>query len=156
MKIGNRIDECLSEYTDPIKIKEWRSSLWYFVSKFTEDSASKLFKLYKNEKSKINGTSDEGGSPLKNNNHDKKNHHQNSHESNVVGSGRNSGVKKEKKKKDHHSHNHGKEERNKLHEKYIGHDNSIDDELSHGSKRRLEEGEIDDGKEYKRMASDAR
>lgn len=152
LKIGNRIDECLAEYKDPVKIKEWRSSLWYFVSKFTEDSASKLFKLYKNEKAKINGTNDDESSPVKNNNHDKKNHHHHHHH---LHDG-----KKEKKKKDHHGshHHHSKEERDRLHEKYIGHDNNIDDESHVGSssKRRLEreEGEIDDGADHKRTASE--
>lgn len=174
IKIGSRIDECLAEYKDPVKIKEWRSSLWYFVSKFTEDSASKLFKLYKSEKAKLNGTNDEeeeededSSSNNRNSNHEKKNHHayhhstsssaahHHHHSHEPTSDGRSS--KKEKKKKDHHS----KEERDRLHhEKYMGHDNSIDDE-SHGSsarnKRRLEEGEIDDGgKDFKRTALDGR
>jgi hypothetical protein len=28
-------------------MNEWRSNLWYFVSKFTEYDAKKLYKLYK-------------------------------------------------------------------------------------------------------------
>jgi chromodomain-helicase-DNA-binding protein 1 len=152
IKIGSRIDECLAEYKDPVKIKEWRSSLWYFVSKFTEDSASKLFKMYKNEKAKVNGTSS-GESPAKNNHsdrHEKRNHH---HESN---DGKEK--KKDKKKKDHH--HHSKEERDRLHEKYLGHDtyNNNDDITESHGKRRLEreEGEIDDSKEHKRIAGDGR
>ncbi|XP_055685327.1 chromodomain-helicase-DNA-binding protein 1 [Lutzomyia longipalpis] len=47
LNIGKQIDECLSQYRDPDKVKEWRSNLWYFVSKFTEFDAKKLFKLYK-------------------------------------------------------------------------------------------------------------
>uniref|UniRef100_W4VRS9 Chromodomain-helicase-DNA-binding protein 1 n=1 Tax=Corethrella appendiculata TaxID=1370023 RepID=W4VRS9_9DIPT len=47
LSIGNQINQCLTEYKDPEKIKEWRSNLWYFVSKFTEYDAKKLFKLYK-------------------------------------------------------------------------------------------------------------
>ncbi|XP_055908195.1 chromodomain-helicase-DNA-binding protein 1 [Eupeodes corollae] len=47
LSIGKQIDVCLNEYKDPDKIKEWRSNLWYFVSKFTEFDAKKLFKLYK-------------------------------------------------------------------------------------------------------------
>ncbi|XP_064620008.1 chromodomain-helicase-DNA-binding protein 1-like isoform X2 [Lineus longissimus] len=47
LKIGDRISECLAEFTDLEKIKEWRSFLWVFVSKFTEFDAKKLFKLYK-------------------------------------------------------------------------------------------------------------
>lgn len=157
LKIGTRIDECLEEYKDPLKIKEWRSSLWYFVSKFTEDSASKLFKMYKIEKAKANGTNDED-SPIKNNHgeRDKKNshHHHHHHKNNDSQDSKES----KKKKKDHH-HGHQKEERDRLHEKYLGHEMSNDDITndSHG-KRRLEreEGEIDDSKERKRMASDGR
>ncbi|XP_055853266.1 chromodomain-helicase-DNA-binding protein 1 [Episyrphus balteatus] len=47
LSIGKQIDVCLNEYKDPDKVKEWRSNLWYFVSKFTEFDAKKLFKLYK-------------------------------------------------------------------------------------------------------------
>uniref|UniRef100_A0A6B2E7W5 Chromodomain-helicase-DNA-binding protein 1 n=1 Tax=Phlebotomus kandelakii TaxID=1109342 RepID=A0A6B2E7W5_9DIPT len=47
LSIGKQIDECLSQYRDADKVKEWRSNLWYFVSKFTEFDAKKLFKLYK-------------------------------------------------------------------------------------------------------------
>lgn len=157
LKIGTRIDECLTEYKDPVKIKEWRSSLWYFVSKFTEDSASKLFKMYKNEKAKING--EDEASPIKNNHSEKEkknsHHHHHSHHHNDTAPNDVKERKKEKKKKDHHHH----AERDRLHEKYLGHDggNNNDDAEMHG-KRRLEreEGEIDDGKDYKRMASDGR
>ncbi|XP_012175740.2 chromodomain-helicase-DNA-binding protein 1 isoform X2 [Bombus terrestris] len=47
VQIGNQINTCLEEYRDPEQIKEWRSNLWYFVSKFTEFDAKKLYKLYK-------------------------------------------------------------------------------------------------------------
>lgn len=47
LSIGKQIDVCLNVYREPDKIKEWRSNLWYFVSKFTEFDAKKLFKLYK-------------------------------------------------------------------------------------------------------------
>ncbi|KAG7198230.1 hypothetical protein KM043_005637 [Ampulex compressa] len=47
VQIGNQINTCLAEYRDPEQIKEWRSNLWYFVSKFTEFDAKKLYKLYK-------------------------------------------------------------------------------------------------------------
>ncbi|XP_066248842.1 chromodomain-helicase-DNA-binding protein 1 isoform X1 [Euwallacea similis] len=48
--IGEQINTVLSQYSDPEKIKEWRSNLWYFVSKFTEYDAKKLYKLYKKAK----------------------------------------------------------------------------------------------------------
>ncbi|KAJ8923662.1 hypothetical protein NQ315_010242 [Exocentrus adspersus] len=47
LQIGEQINSCLTQYTDPEKVKEWRSNLWYFVSKFTEYDAKKLYKLYK-------------------------------------------------------------------------------------------------------------
>ncbi|XP_025837441.1 chromodomain-helicase-DNA-binding protein 1-like isoform X1 [Agrilus planipennis] len=57
LQIGEQINVCLANYTDPEKLKEWRSNLWHFVSKFTEFDAKKLYKLYKkackkNEKKK--------------------------------------------------------------------------------------------------------
>ncbi|CAE1322927.1 CHD2 [Acanthosepion pharaonis] len=47
LKIGDRIHECLAEYNNPDKIKEWRNYLWIFVSEFTDLSANKLYKLYR-------------------------------------------------------------------------------------------------------------
>ncbi|KAL3867259.1 hypothetical protein ACJMK2_044474 [Sinanodonta woodiana] len=47
LKIGDRINEYLSDFNDPDKIKQWRCYLWIFVSKFTEFDAKKLHKLYK-------------------------------------------------------------------------------------------------------------
>ncbi|XP_066991707.2 chromodomain-helicase-DNA-binding protein 1 isoform X2 [Anabrus simplex] len=47
LQIGGQIDRCLAVYKEPDKVKEWRSNLWYFVSKFTLFDAKKLFKLYK-------------------------------------------------------------------------------------------------------------
>jgi chromodomain-helicase-DNA-binding protein 1 len=139
LRIGNRIDECLAEHVDPIKIKEWRSNLWYFVSKFTEDNASKLFKMYKNEKAKENGTNDnDSPSKEKKEKHHHHHHHHNHHGNNVEDKSR----KKEKKKKEHYREKH----------------ENNDDAGDLNSKRRLEreEGEIDDSKEYKRLASDSR
>lgn len=46
-QIGNQIDICLEAYPDPEKKVEWRSNLWYFVSKFTNFDAKQLYKLYK-------------------------------------------------------------------------------------------------------------
>lgn len=152
LRIGNRIDECLAEHKDPIKIKEWRSNLWYFVSKFTEDNASKLFKTYKNEKAKENGTQDVA-SPSKPDKKEKHHHHHHHHSNNHAGEEKER--KKEKKKKDHQ---HPKSEREKLPEKYMSHESSANNDDEAQSKRRLEreEGEIDDSKEYKRGAGESR
>ncbi|XP_017774812.1 PREDICTED: chromodomain-helicase-DNA-binding protein 1 isoform X2 [Nicrophorus vespilloides] len=47
LQIGEQINTCLIQYSDQDKVKEWRSNLWYFVSKFTEYDSKKLYKLYK-------------------------------------------------------------------------------------------------------------
>lgn len=135
LKIGKRIDDCLDEYRDPMKVKEWRSNLWYFVSKFTEDNASRLFKLYKRVKD--NGSE----SPAKADKKEKSSHK--SHDE-----------KKKEKKSRELKHKTDRD----IHEKYkYEHDDPYGESFS--SKRRLEreDGEIDDGKDYKRMsAADSR
>lgn len=65
VQIGNQINTCLAEYKDPEKIKEWRSNLWYFVSKFTEFDAKKLYKLYKHATKKSDGNKNVMSSPEK-------------------------------------------------------------------------------------------
>lgn len=66
VQIGNQINTCLSVYRDPEQIKEWRSNLWYFVSKFTEFDAKKLYKLYKHATRKgDDGTGGVSSSPEK-------------------------------------------------------------------------------------------
>ncbi|XP_053672247.1 chromodomain-helicase-DNA-binding protein 1 [Anopheles nili] len=60
LSIGDQINLCLAEYRDPEKAKEWRSNLWYFVSKFTEFDARKLFKLYKHAVKRSEGISVDG------------------------------------------------------------------------------------------------
>jgi len=47
IEIGLHIGKCLEEYKDPDKIREWRSNLWFFVSKFTEFDSKKLLKMYR-------------------------------------------------------------------------------------------------------------
>lgn len=59
IKIGTHIDGILGEMKED-KAKEWRSNLWFFVSKFTEFDAKKLFKLYKHAKKK-DGRREEDG-----------------------------------------------------------------------------------------------
>lgn len=46
-QIGRQIDICLEAYPDNDKKAEWRSNLWYFVSKFTNFDAKQLYRLYK-------------------------------------------------------------------------------------------------------------
>ena len=151
LSIGKRIDECLAEYKELIKIKEWRSNLWYFVSKFTEDNASILFKMYKNEKAKENGTKD-ATSPSKSEKKEKHHHHHHHHGNNHAGEEKER--KKEKKKKEHHS----KSERDKMADKYSTSHDLVNDDTDSHNKRRLEreDGEIDDSKEYKRLAGESR
>lgn len=157
LRIGNRIDECLAEHNDPGKIKEWRSNLWYFVSKFTEDNASKLFKMYKNEKARENGTKD-GASSSKSDKKDKHHHHHHHHSNNHSNhTGEVKERKKEKKKKDHQ--NNSKTKSAKPTEKLPPQEHSANDDAGESyGKRRLEreEGEIDDSKDYKRLAGESR
>lgn len=61
LSIGKQIDECLRVYGDAERVKEWRSNLWYFVSKFTEFDANKLFKLFKRALKKSMGGDEEDG-----------------------------------------------------------------------------------------------
>ncbi|XP_055613161.1 chromodomain-helicase-DNA-binding protein 1-like [Uranotaenia lowii] len=77
LAIGNHIGQCLSAYKSQEKIKEWRSNLWNFVSKFTEFDAKKLFKIYKHALKRSEG--DDGGSADK-----KKDHHHHHHHSKDV------------------------------------------------------------------------
>jgi len=53
LKIGTHIDSILSKMKDDAA-REWRSNLWYFVSKFTEFDAKKLYKIYRHAKKKEN------------------------------------------------------------------------------------------------------
>lgn len=84
LQIGEQINCCLSEYSDPEKIKEWRSNLWYFVSKFTEYDAKKLYKLYKrackkSTKLEKKNESESGGTTsreMKEENHSSKRRHE--------------------------------------------------------------------------------
>ncbi|CAO1351026.1 unnamed protein product [Diamesa hyperborea] len=172
MCIGNRINECLLEYKEDSKIKEWRSNLWYFVSKFTEDNAQKLFKMYKHEKGKLNGDSGSKESLLKNskdnnssnniNNNNNNNNHHHHHRDNDEKRER-----KERKREKHHQKDSGQSGSNsksvdtssRLHEKYnydgsSNHSNNSDTTEANNSEKRKrlekEDGEIDDSKEYKR------
>ncbi|KAL3217007.1 hypothetical protein MRX96_032663 [Rhipicephalus microplus] len=52
LKIGEHINECCNEYSDPEKAKQWRSHLWSFVAKFTELDAKALFRLYRHAQKK--------------------------------------------------------------------------------------------------------
>lgn len=56
LKIGSRILECLNEHrNDPEVAKEWRNHLWTFVSKFTEYSPKRVYKMYKHAIKNSNG-----------------------------------------------------------------------------------------------------
>lgn len=47
LKIGIKISEILKSYSDPEKVKEWRSNLWIFVSNFTDHNAKQLYRIYR-------------------------------------------------------------------------------------------------------------
>lgn len=60
LHIGEHIDKCLAAIQDPERNRVWRNNLWYFVSKFTEFDAKKLFKLYRNATKKQEKGNEEG------------------------------------------------------------------------------------------------
>ena len=47
LEIGDTINDHLTTYSDPEKIKEWRTFLWIFVSKFTSWDSERLKNLFK-------------------------------------------------------------------------------------------------------------
>ncbi|XP_037509116.1 chromodomain-helicase-DNA-binding protein 1-like [Rhipicephalus sanguineus] len=71
LKIGEHINECCNEYSDPEKAKQWRSHLWSFVAKFTELDAKALFRLYRHAQKK-NESADKSADRTKDT--DKKDH----------------------------------------------------------------------------------
>lgn len=107
LSIGNQINQCLLVYKDPEKIKEWRSNLWYFVSKFTEVDAKKLFKLYKHALKKRGEGDDSHGINEKKKDHHGHHHHHHGHghghhhhAKDGASSAQNSPVKEAKEKSD--------------------------------------------------------
>uniref|UniRef100_A0A8D8QZD2 Chromodomain-helicase-DNA-binding protein 1 n=1 Tax=Cacopsylla melanoneura TaxID=428564 RepID=A0A8D8QZD2_9HEMI len=102
LQIGEQINKTLAQYKDPAKLNEWRSNLWYFVSKFTEYDAKKLYKLYKHAlkragkvKAGTNAEASKSSTPST------------------------TPVKKEKKDKEHkHHHHHKDKEKDKDKEKH--------------------------------------
>lgn len=63
-QIGNQIDLCLENFRELDTKAEWRSNLWYFVSKFTNFDAKKLYRLYKYDMRKTDSPSDSKNSDL--------------------------------------------------------------------------------------------
>lgn len=159
LSIGQQIDICLKEYKDSDKLKEWQSNLWYFVSKFTEFDAKKLFKLYKHALKRAENSGETSTkrqqstdtSPLKNakNSSSKDSGEQGKRE------------RKEKKKMQREKGRNKKDDSSNRHEEAIinnmenGSNNSNRDD---SSKRRLEEGEIEpeSSRSFKRMNPDNR
>jgi hypothetical protein len=47
LEIGDTINEYLSSFSDPEKIKEWRNFLWTFVAKFTTWDSERLKNVYR-------------------------------------------------------------------------------------------------------------
>lgn len=95
LAIGNQINTCLTSFKDPEKIKEWRSNLWYFVSKFTEFDAKKLFKLYKHALKRSEGDGEPASAEKKKDHHHHHHHHHKSKHDDT-GNAQNSPVKSEK------------------------------------------------------------
>ncbi|CAG9816539.1 unnamed protein product [Phaedon cochleariae] len=141
LQIGEQINTCLKQYTDPEKIKEWRSNLWYFVSKFTEFDAKKLYKLYKKackkmvKSEKKDREREEGASTSKEKHKEGREgkEHKRKHESDV---------EKEETKK-HHSE---KKEKREKHER----ERDKDKEKDRERKRQRDDASEDDEHRYGR------
>merc|ERR1712130_277314 len=95
VKIGKHIDSIIDNMSED-QSREWRSSLWLFVSNFTDFDARKLFKLYRHAMKKDPSSQDE-----KESSQEKE-------------------IKKEKKEKSKHKKKH--KERGKDHRKSVDSD----------------------------------
>ncbi|KOB74709.1 Chromodomain-helicase-DNA-binding protein 1, partial [Operophtera brumata] len=127
-QIGAQIDICLEVYPDSDKKAEWRSNLWYFVSKFTNFDAKQLYRLYKYGLKKPDASKKSGKHKKENVKNNKNNHDSNNH------------VKPSKKEK--------RDNGNEKKAKKAKTDKSVkanNDKVPHASgvKRKLEDGECD-------------
>lgn len=145
VSIGKQIELCLAVYKEPEKVKEWRSNLWYFVSKFTEYDAKKLFKLYRHAVKRSEDEEDSRASPSTSS--PVKSAKDSPKEGKADKSAQSEKQqKKEKKKKE-------RREKERTEEASTSMDNGISKEET---KRRLEEGELDEppARPYKRSHND--
>lgn len=165
VSIGRQIEVCLADYKEQEKIKEWRSNLWHFVSKFTEFDAKKLFKLYRHAIKKADdegdGRSSTTTSPVKNPKdsvkdskagHDQKDKSGHSDEKQQRKEKKRMQREKERRERDEHSNRYRPDDTN----------NSLDNGTTlhkdEASKRRLEEGELEEppSRPYKRQHTENR
>lgn len=160
VSIGKQIELCLAEFREPDRIKEWRSNLWHFVSKFTEFDAKKLFKLYrhavKREDESDSKSSPTAISPLKNSKDSPKDAKGNNDHKDK--SGHNADEKqqrKEKKRLQREKERKEREEHNRFKPDETSNslDNGTNAHKDEAGKRRLEEGELEDppSRPYKRQ-----
>lgn len=166
ISIGKQIELCLAEYKEQEKIKEWRSNLWYFVSKFTEFDAKKLFKLYRHAVRRAEDESDAKASPMTTS------PVKNSKESTKDAKGGSDSKdksshsldekqqRKEKKKMQREKERREREEHNRYRQDDTSNslDNGTNSHKDDAGKRRLEEGELEDppSRPYKRQHTDNR
>ncbi|XP_065581127.1 chromodomain-helicase-DNA-binding protein 1-like isoform X2 [Artemia franciscana] len=121
LQIGQHIDKQLKEYSDQEKVREWRSNLWFFVSKFTEFDAKKLYKLYRHavkrrddeKESKLNHKS-ENSSPLPGKDLEKRQNRRSSESERRDGNGSRRWESEGSKKRSSNSENHGNEHREEI------------------------------------------
>lgn len=164
LSIGKQIDICLTEYKDPDKIKEWKSNLWYFVSKFTEFDAKKLFKLYKHalKRSEDHKTFDTKESKSLLNNKESKSHL--NENSNLLDKRDHRKDERKEKHNKHRFHNKSGQLGQKdgaIRDRDINRANDLNSSLNNdhskedAKRRLLEDGEYED-KEFKRLHRDNR
>lgn len=160
VSIGKQIEQCLSVYKEPEKIKEWRSNLWHFVSKFTDSDARDLFKLYrhvvKNESdSKSSATTSSPVKSSKDSTRDGKSDRKDK-----------SGQEEKQQRKEKKKLQREKERKERDEHQRYRQDDTSNNSLDNGtnshkdeaSKRRLEEGELEDppARAFKRQHGDNR
>lgn len=168
ISIGKQIEVCLEDYKDPDQFKEWQSNLWYFVSKFTEYDAKKLFKLYKQASKKLEGGADAKTSPSTSGKHAKDSQHakHNDHKDKSTAADKDEKrERKEKKKLQREKERREKEEQNRHRHDDDNSNSNLDNgtgsqqHRDESAKRRLEEGELPEPettRPYKRLHADNR
>ncbi|XP_077296333.1 chromodomain-helicase-DNA-binding protein 1 [Arctopsyche grandis] len=151
-QIGNQIDMCLDTYWDADKKVEWRSNLWYFVSKFTNFDAKKLYRLYKYSLKKgdgIDGKNDKESKSTKDNekSSNKTSHYpvdqSNAHHNNYNRERTESGGNHKRDRRDRERDRERDRDRDRDRERRDKRDSMSSSKPSPGNKRKLEEGECE-------------
>lgn len=165
VSIGKQIELCLAEYKEQDKIKEWRSNLWHFVSKFTESDAKKLFKLYRHAVKRAEDEADNKStasiSPAKNLKDfakDAKSTHEHKDKPGHVADDKQQRKEKKKMQREKERRERNEQSRYRQDDTSNNLDNGTSSHKDESGKRRLEEGELEEppSRPYKRQHNDNR